>query len=250
MPLAPRDPATVFIGSSSEGRHIAHAMGEALTREGCEPTVWDEAVFGASSYTLLSLLEQAARTDFAVIVATPDDMSESRGATDSVPRDNVMLEFGLFVGAIGLERVYILRTAHEMRFPTDIAGLTFLPYADRVHDENFVAAVGPAAQDVMRRVRRYHRRDFGHLAGDGDPSGGAAALRSELNLIETSAHAQGWRVRTNSDTTLRLDSPRGHRHTFSFSLTTAQEGRHALRAFVAELRADGLRLNSSVRRPV
>lgn len=244
----PADPAIIFIGSSSEGRHIAHALHEALVIEGFEPTVWDQGVFGASTYTLPSLLEQANRADFAIIIATPDDMAESRGATNSVPRDNVILEFGLFVGAIGLDRVYILRTAHDMRFPSDVAGLTFLPYAERVHDQNLVAAVGPATQEVLRRARHLGRRLGRASPAQLVSAGDSAILRNELNVIADGARQQGWRVRTNSDTTLRLDSPRGHRHTFSFSMTSAREGRVALRAYASELRADGLRLNSSVRR--
>lgn len=244
------NPATIFIGSSAEGRDIAHALSAALTHEGCEPTVWDQGVFGASTYTLPSLIQQAKRADFAVLIATPDDMAESRGTQNTVARDNVILEFGLFAGAIGLERVYILRTADHIRFPSDIAGLTFLPYVPRVHDDNLTAAVGPATVEVMKQVRQRGPRPFAR-AGDKpvEAADEAASLRRELNIIEANARAQGWRVRTNSDTTLRLDSPRGHRHTFSFSMTTAHQRRIDLRAFASELRGGGLRLNSTVRRP-
>jgi len=244
------NPATIFIGSSAEGRDIAHALSAALTHEGCEPTVWDQGVFGASTYTLPSLIQQARRADFAVLIATPDDMAESRGIQDTVARDNVILEFGLFAGAIGLERVYILPTANHIRFPSDIAGLTFLHYTPRVYDENLTAALGPATVEVMNQVRQHGRRQLGGAGSDpAEAATEAAALRRELDITAANARAQGWRVRTNSDTTLRLDSPRVHRHTFSFSMKAAHQGRIELRAFVSELRGDGLRLNSTVRRP-
>ncbi|WP_169514934.1 nucleotide-binding protein [Humibacter albus] len=244
------NPPTVFIGSSSEGRSIAYALSAALAREGCEPTVWDQGVFGASTYTLPSLIRQASRTDFAVLIATPDDMAVRRGTQDPVARDNVILEFGLFVGAIGLERVYILRTAESIRFPSDIAGLTFLPYHPRVHDQNLSAAVGPATVEVMKQTREHGRRSSSSSArGVLEAEGEAASLRRELNVLEANSRAQGWRVRTNSDTTLRLDSPRGSRHTFSFSMTAPHQGRIDLRVFASELRGGGLRLNSTIRRP-
>lgn len=226
-------------------------MSAALTGRGCEPTVWDQAVFGASTYTLPGLIKQAERADFAIIVATPDDMAETRGTRDLVPRDNVVLEFGLFVGAIGLERVFILRTTSEIRFPSDVAGLTFLPYSQRVHDQNLAAAVGPATQEVINRTRELGRRPSpSSLPNVARGAEEAVLLRHELEVIEANARAQGWRIKTSSETTLRLVSPRGHRHTFSFSPATAREDRVALRAFVSSLRAGGLRLNSAVRRSV
>lgn len=251
------NPATIFIGSSTEGRDIAHALSAALTHEGCEPTVWDQGVFGASTYTLPALIQQASRADFAILIATPDDMAVIRGNEDSVARDNVILEFGLFVGAIGLERVYILRTVNTIRFPSDIAGLTFLPYRARVHDQNLTAAVGPATAEVLRKTRELGRRAVPALEVDAMPFASqpanlakeAVLLKRELNIIEANAVGQGWRVRTNSDTTLRLDSPRGHRRTFSFSMTDAHQARIELRMFVSQLRGEGLRLNSTVRRP-
>lgn len=238
----------MFIGSSSEGRAIAQAIGNGLVQEGCEPTVWDQGVFGASTYTLPTLLDQARRSDFAVVVATPDDLVASRGITATAARDNVILEFGLFVGVLGVERVFLLASDPGMKLPTDILGLTRLPYRPRVRDKNLAAAVGPAVTEIMRKADELGVRPQMEVAGAGARDPELHVLRRELDVIASNARDQGWRVKTNSETTLRLQSARGARHTFQVDESRPQETRERLRRFVRELRAAGLRVNASVRR--
>jgi hypothetical protein len=79
-------------------------------------------------------------------------------------------------------------------------------------------------------------------------SGADRALAREIERICSDARAQGWRIKTNSETTLRLLSPRGQ--TYTFSIGEAAASRLELRRFVANLRAAGLRVNRSVRRAV
>ncbi|MFJ2521360.1 TIR domain-containing protein [Cellulosimicrobium cellulans] len=73
-----------------------------------ESTVLDQGTFGASRTTLQSLVEEAKKSDFAVLVLSADDMVESRHVVGKAPRDNVVFELGLFMGVIGTERVFIL----------------------------------------------------------------------------------------------------------------------------------------------
>lgn len=73
-------PVRPFIGASSEGVDVAHhrqAVGE--DRVVCEVEVGDQDVFEPPGYALDSLLEAAGRFDFAVLVASPNDMTTSRG---------------------------------------------------------------------------------------------------------------------------------------------------------------------------
>ena len=39
--------------------------------------------------------------DFAVMILSPDDMTESRDQSYASPRDNVLFELGLFMGRLG-----------------------------------------------------------------------------------------------------------------------------------------------------
>src|SRR5260370_6782552 len=100
--MAERRPA-VFIGSSSEGLPIAEAIQVNLDRA-CEVVIWSQGVFGLSGGTLETLVDKADEFDFAALVVTPDDMTHSRGKDQPSPRDNVLLELGLFMGKIGRMR--------------------------------------------------------------------------------------------------------------------------------------------------
>lgn len=236
-------PVRLFLGSSREGREVARNL-QAELGVVCEVVRWDQNVFEPSGYTLDSLLETAASVDFAVLVATPDDTTVSRGEARASARDNIVLEFGLFAGALGRQRTYLLATG-DLKLPTDVLGLTRLPY--RPHSEdNLRAAVSDAALQIEDRVRRLGRLPR-QLASAGS-SGHHPSLNNELNLLRANAVAQGWTVKTDSATTLRLRSPGGRTHTMSKSRPEAT--RENLRSFVRELRAAGLRVNNSIRRPM
>jgi hypothetical protein len=249
---------TVFIGSSSEGLHVAHTFQVALEASGtCEATVWDQDVFEVSAYTMTGLLQAAQQYDFAALVATGDDITESRGITGVAPRDNVVFELGLFMGALGHERVMILCPAEpQIRLPSDVAGITRLPSYGTRDDGNLRAAIQAAAlaagRSIAMRGRRTH--DTRLTTSEGATSRSARpnhrdALARDLDLLCENATDQGWRIRTRSETTLRLEGPRRRRRTYTIP-ESAEEARRGLRGFVGVLRADGLRVNSRLRRPV
>lgn len=236
MPAPPR--CRVFIGSSSEGRNIGRALQAELLSD-CEVALWDQGVFEPGNYTLESLINKAHRSDFAVLVATPDDMRESRGQTAAVPRDNVILEFGLFAGVLGRRRTYVLAAPGAI-LPTDILGLTRLTYHTQ---ENLRAAVAVAADEVRSSIERLGPRHADSSLDGLVPED--SALTDELAKLAENAAAQGWAFR-DTRTTLRLTSPKGK--TFALPKSTSTATREALRPFVARLRAGGLRVNGALRR--
>lgn len=238
-PTLPR----LFLGSSAEGREVARNL-QAELGNSCEVVLWYQNVFEPSGYALDSLISAAASVDFAVLVATPDDKTDSRGETTASARDNVVLEFGLFAGALGRKRTYLLATG-DLKLPTDALGLTRLPYRPR-SDGNHRAAVTEAALLIEERVRSMGRLD--RASAPVDTTSPLTALQRELDLLCDNAVAQGWTVKTNSQTTLRLVSPRGR----PFTLTKSQpnETRFNIRYFASQLRAAGLRVNYTLRRPV
>lgn len=159
MAVPASQPVRLFVGSSSEGREVAHNLQAVLEgRAVCEVEVWDQGVFEPSGYALDSLLDVAARSDFAVLVASPDDVTMSRGDSAASVRDNIVLEFGLFTGALGRQRTYLLATGPaDLKLPTDVLGLTRLPYRPRT-DGNVRAAVNDAALQIARQVQERGRR--------------------------------------------------------------------------------------------
>ncbi|WGY03334.1 nucleotide-binding protein [Nocardioides sp. QY071] len=148
---APAKPVRVFIGSSAEGLEIARNLQEQLERvSGCEVDLW-EHVFEPSGYALTSLIAVAAKVDFAVLVATPDDTTISRGVAQESVRDNIILEFGLFAGALGLERTYLLSTGNTVKLPSDVFGLTRLTYRKRT-DGSIPAALNSAVLSLKSQL--------------------------------------------------------------------------------------------------
>lgn len=243
-----RTPATLFIGSSSEGLDLARNLQAELEALAiCSVTRWDANVFEPSGYALDSLLEAAAATDFAVLVASPDDVTVSRDVSAASVRDNIILEFGLFVGAIGRKRTYLLASAEgEIKLPSDILGLTRLPYRPRV-DGNLRAAVNAAALAIEQQVKVLGKREAAP-ARRADVGAGGGGLDEELRLLCANAVAQGWTVKANTATTLRLVSRSGR--AYAFTKGGSESTRERLRVFVRELRSAGLRVNGAIRRPV
>jgi len=245
---APSPPVRLFIGSSTEGHAVARNLQAELEAMGvCEVERWDQNLLEPSGYALDSLLEVAARVDFAVLVASPDDVTVGRDLESPSVRDNVVLEFGLFAGALGRERTYLLATGdRSLKLPTDVLGLTRLPFRPR-SDDNLRAAVNEAALQIEQQVERRGRRERA-LVAPGSVGSQQATLDRELDLVCANAEAQGWTVKGNSRTTLRLRTPRGNTHTLAKGKPDIT--REELRRFAAQLRAAGLRVNNSVRRPV
>jgi predicted nucleotide-binding protein len=77
----------LFIGSSTEGRHVADAIHIELQSE-AECTVWTQDVFRLSENNVQNLMKQVHTSEFGVFVFSPDDAVSIRGRLFSVPRDN------------------------------------------------------------------------------------------------------------------------------------------------------------------
>jgi hypothetical protein len=141
----------MFIGSSGEGLPVANALQAVL--DDVEATTWKQGVFGLSQGFLESLTKAVHKFDFAVLVLTPDDVVEKRNAKALAARDNVLFEAGLFMGALGRERTYLVACADDdLDFPSDLAGVSIAMYPRRA-DGNLQAARGPVAE-MIRAARK------------------------------------------------------------------------------------------------
>jgi CRP/FNR family transcriptional regulator, cyclic AMP receptor protein len=123
----PRSEPVVFIGSSSEGLAIAEKVDRYLRRYPFVPKLWSEEVFECSKTTIEDLMTITKQSDFAILILTPDDVVKARGRTKPSPRDNVIFELGLFMGAITRERTFIVAPqSTNLKIPTDLLGVTCL----------------------------------------------------------------------------------------------------------------------------
>lgn len=149
--------STVFIGSSAEGLAIAEAIQLNLDYA-CEVTIWSQGVFGLGEGNLESLVDRLDSFDFAILVLTPDDTTISRDNTEQSPRDNVLLELGMFIGALGRKRSFIVYDRGQaMKLPSDLAGVTSATY--QMHsDGNLQASLGAATTLIKGTIQQEGRR--------------------------------------------------------------------------------------------
>jgi len=177
--------ASVFVGSSSEGLAIAEHL-QVLLDDYAEVTIWNQGVFGLTRSALDNLVRSARESDFAVLVLSKDDQISIRGRLSGAPRDNVIFELGLFIGALGPERTFMVHSRQDPpRVPTDLLGVTAALYNER-SDQNIQAALGPAALQLRKAVLQ-----LGPVAILGDSQGASTvqAVHRAADLV--SAYAAG-----------------------------------------------------------
>ncbi len=101
----------VFIASSSEALDVAnsaHTLLQGKLAGVAEVSPWPEQFQLTKTY-IESLEQLLLDSDFAVLVLTPDDLTDSREIKRRSPRDNVIFELGLFFGRLGRERCFLLQ---------------------------------------------------------------------------------------------------------------------------------------------
>lgn len=144
----------LFIGSSTEGLNVAYGIQENLEFD-AETTVWKQGIFKPTRQTLADLVAAMKCTDFAAFVFNADDILTMRGKEFHATRDNVIFELGLFMGCLGTDRCFFIqpRGAGNLHLPSDLLGLTALAFNPDRSDNNVVAALGSACNQIRRAMR-------------------------------------------------------------------------------------------------
>ncbi len=141
----------IFVGSSSESLPFAKQLAARLQDDEAIVNLWSEDVFVPSSTGIEALEAELVGADFAVLVLSGDDTVSSRGRNDQAPRDNVVFELGLFMGALTRPRTIMLvpRTL-DTKIPTDLLGVTSVPYT--LIPDALVASVEEPARMILQVV--------------------------------------------------------------------------------------------------
>lgn len=103
--------------------------------------------------TIIEKLEKyRAQVSFAVVLATPDDVGYKTEHEDEKAfraRQNVVLETGMMLALLGRSKVAILlKDQEKMERPSDIQGLIYIPFKDRVEDGKLLLAKELNAQGI------------------------------------------------------------------------------------------------------
>src|SRR6478736_85017 len=117
----------IFLGSSGEQAQLLRALARGLS-EVADVEHWT-TTFNPGRQTLDRLVELSQEVDFAAFVFAQDDWTTTEAAESgqASPRDNVVFEAGLFGGALGIRRTFILH-ASGSKLPSDLLGLTSIRY--------------------------------------------------------------------------------------------------------------------------
>jgi hypothetical protein len=128
------DKPRIFLGSSGMQEKLVQALTRGL--EDCAHVEPWTTSFNPGTTTLGRLVELAHEVDFAAFVFARDDWTTTSlpatpaaGPGQASPRDNVVFEAGLFGGALGMRRTFILH-ASGSKLPTDLLGLTSIRYGE------------------------------------------------------------------------------------------------------------------------
>jgi len=180
---------------------IARVLQAELEHE-VDGTVWYQGVFGLSQSGLEALEAKVRTFDFAALVLTPDDLVTKRGESGKAPRDNVLFEAGLFIGALGRGRVFLVSCRDEaLDLPSDLDGITPAQFNRR---EDLRAAIGPAATNIRAAIKSAPNRPMAarsEAERDREERGHVLSLVNEVmteletnryHLDDARERRQGW----------------------------------------------------------
>jgi hypothetical protein len=117
----------IFLGSSGKQAKLLQAIARGL-EDVADVEPWT-TTFNPGRSTLERLVEVSQEVDFAAFVFAQDDWTaaDASESGEPSPRDNVVFEAGLFGGALGIRRTFILH-ARGSKLPSDLLGLTSVRY--------------------------------------------------------------------------------------------------------------------------
>jgi len=148
---SPNDKPILFIGSSRESLVVAKALAEQISTDVASVRLWSEGVFGASHFPIEDLASLLQCSDYAALVASADDMVTSRGKESQAPRDNIVFELGLFMGALTRYRTFlVVPRGIDIKIPTDLLGINCVAYDPAAPTPQ--AAAQPAAKEIVAAI--------------------------------------------------------------------------------------------------
>lgn len=152
----------IFIGSSTEGLPVAQRI-KSYFEPNYECYIWNDGIFKFNEGFLETLLKSASLFDFGFMVFAADDISRIRKKEYKTTRDNVLFEYGLFLGRVGIDRAYVLKE-DSVKIPSDLAGVTLLSYNTKIEqdkkipDDDFEHQLATLKKNIDEKVA------LGHLA--------------------------------------------------------------------------------------
>lgn len=145
----------IFIGSSSQNLSVARAIADCLGDRSFRPLVWDEGLFNQGESTFDGLLRISKEIEFGVFIWGPSDVTITAGQSIPAARDNVVFETGLFLGALGKDRSFmVVDRSSSVKIPSDFAGITRAYYDGAAIGTYDISAISSACNVIERSIRQ------------------------------------------------------------------------------------------------
>lgn len=152
----------IFIGSSSEGLKVAERV-KAFFEPDYDCYLWTDDIFKNNMSFLETLMKSASLFDFGLMVFSADDESKVRDKFFETPRDNVLFEYGLFLGRMGVNRAFIV-AEKEAKIPSDLFGITQTHYEVKTTAQGEKVATDSLEKDLEKLKRQIDENlKLGHL---------------------------------------------------------------------------------------
>lgn len=171
----------VFIASSAESVAVARLISAHLDYDTI-PSTWHRGTFDVGSNSIDALLDKTATVDFAIFVFRPDDVATMRNTSMHIVRDNVVFELGLFIGALGKDRCFMVVPRNtDLHLPSDLAGVTPADYDAEREDGDLQSALNYPVTQILGQIKK-----LGSLTR-GRRGGGAPTIAKEVGERQLSA---------------------------------------------------------------
>jgi hypothetical protein len=151
----PEQVPRIFIGSSTQNLSVARAMADCFLARNFRPLVWDEGLFHQGESTFDGLLRNSKEVEFGIFIWGASDVTITAGQSIPAARDNVVFETGLFLGALGRERTFmVVDKSSSVKIPSDFAGITRAYYDGSAIGTYDIPAISPACNVIERSIRQ------------------------------------------------------------------------------------------------
>lgn len=120
----------IFIGSSTEAAGEIEQIALTIEEKGFKALPWNscgKGVFRATNFTLENLINVSDRVRAAIFIFNSDDETwySSDNISVGTTRDNVLFEYGLFVGKKGRNNVVFI-CKNTPKIASDLKGITYI----------------------------------------------------------------------------------------------------------------------------
>lgn len=153
---------SIFIGSTSESLKNAKYLGRCLLFKqhmfkAVKILLWDKDVFDIGETTIESLIRTSKMADMAIFVFTGEDTLITRKKCYNTVRDNLLFEYGLFIGKVGIRKVFILMEENKnIKLPSDLYGINYIPFDSETKMDLIAETIAQKAKNIfIEKVNTY-----------------------------------------------------------------------------------------------